>query len=83
MEFFCFECGVTFEVTPPSSLSESSDGCSCCLIDSLAHMAIKPSKEDRGLDLGLFYPPNYALITDSGESGYTLFDGEERFYSLL
>lgn len=85
MEFFCFECGVTFDVVHPESpdaVSREDSGCSCDLIDNLYHMAIRPAKDERGLDLGLFYPPNYILVTDNGETGYTMFDGEERFYSL-
>jgi hypothetical protein len=84
MEFFCFECGITFEVygknDQPATVT-TVDSCDCNLLESLGHMSINPVNNG-DLDLSLFYPPNFALITDDLETLYTMIDGEEKFYSL-
>jgi hypothetical protein len=83
MEFFCFECGITFEVYSENHRSTVAiNSCDCDLLVSLGHMAINPA-DNGDLDLSLFYPPNFALITDNAETLYTFIDGEEKFYSLV
>ena len=80
--FFCFQCGVDFEIDA-RTYQKTKAGCKCDkeFLDTLRHLAIRP-EGDGSLDLSLYFPPNYALISARSEDLYIASDSEEKFYSL-
>jgi hypothetical protein len=79
VNFFCFTCGVDFRI-----YGAYENGCNCSLVDNLNNMSIEPEDDltDSGLDLTLFYPPNFGLITDDAEHVALMLKSSEKFYSL-
>lgn len=83
-EFFCFQCGVDFEIDA-RTYQKTKAGCKCDkeFLDTLRHLAIRPDPDSGStLDLSLYFPPNYALISERSEDLYIASDSEEKFYSL-